>query len=263
METRSAPQECIEAWAEAYVLSQDLAHKLAPPPPPRRFADDPAPVRLAGPGRPPELRVAPKAKRSVRREQLRLPRWRAHILHGFFHHELQAAELMCWAILAFPQTPAAFRRGLLKICRDEIRHMNAYRRAIAALGFAIGEFPVRDWIWTRVRTCATPVQFVALLGLGLEGGNLDHAVRFAARFREVGDEASARVQDVVGREEIGHVRFAGQWFAHWTGGLDFARWCEELPPPLTPELLRGHPLNRDARAAAGLPAEFLDALEKP
>lgn len=192
-----------------------------------------------------------------------MPRWRAHVLHGFLHHELQAAELMCWAILAFPATPARFRFGLLKICHDEIRHLNLYRREIERLGFHVGDFPVRDWIWSRVRTCASPVQFVALLGLGLEGGNLDHATRFAEWFRAADDEAAARVQEVVAREEIGHVRFAAQWFAHWTGGLDFERWHRELPAPLTPALLHGRPINRPARRAAGLPDAFLDALEPP
>lgn len=253
--------DSIDAWARAYVVSDDLAHKLAPPAPPRHFAAQPVPLRLPAPGRPPELRLASKSKRSVRREQIMVPRWRAHVLHGFLHHELQAAELMCWAILAFPDAPARFRFGLLKICRDEIRHLNLYRREVERLGFQVGDFPVRDWFWSRVRTCATPVQFVALLGLGLEGGNLDHAPRFSEWFRAAGDEAAARVQEVVAREEIGHVRFAAQWFAHWTGGLDFARWQQELPAPLTPALLRGRPINRTARRAAGLTDAFLDALE--
>lgn len=250
----------VEAWALRYVTTTDLAHKIDPGAPPTTFAAGAAPLRLSAPGRPRQLTVAGKSKRSITRAQLALPRWRAHLLHTFWHHELQAAELMCWALLAFADAPFAFRRGLLAIGRDEIRHMRLYQTEIERLGHRLGEFPVRDWFWQRVASCATPTQFVALMGLGFEGGNLDHAERFAAWFTAAGDAGAARTQTLVGREEIRHVRFAAAWFRRFTGGLEFARWVAELPAPLSPKLLRGLPLNRPARIRAGMPPAFLDAL---
>ena len=71
----------------------------------------------------------------------------------------------------------------------------------------IGQFPVRDWFWERVPRCADAASFVATMGLGIESANLEHSASFAARFREAGDEEGARLQERVGREEIGHVRF--------------------------------------------------------
>jgi uncharacterized ferritin-like protein (DUF455 family) len=262
-----APAASVEAWALRFITTAELGEKLAPAPCPGKFAGELggsaiAPLRVAAPGRPPELSVVGKAKRSLGRDKMQQPRWRAQVLHTFLHHELQAAELMCWAILAFPDTPLAFRRGLLKICGDELRHLQIYQRQVERLGHRVGDFAVRDWFWQRVASCATPVQFVALMGIGLEGGNLDHAARFAQWFADAGDPEAAHAQEVVGREEIGHVEFAARWFTHWTGGLDFARWASELPPPLSPTLLRGQPLNRDARARAGLPDAFLDALAR-
>ena len=100
-----------------------------------------------------------------------------------------------------------------------------------------------------------------VMGLGFEGGNLEHTRRYAGWFREVGDEEGAAIQERIGREEIAHVRFAARWFATWKGALDFDAWVEELPPPLSPMVLRGKPLDRAARAAAGLDEAFLDALE--
>jgi len=35
--------------------------------------------------------------------------------HALANHELQAIELFAWAVLAFPDTPIAFRRGLIAI----------------------------------------------------------------------------------------------------------------------------------------------------
>jgi uncharacterized ferritin-like protein (DUF455 family) len=177
------------------------------------------------------------------------------------HHELQAAELMCWAFLRFPDAPAEFRRGLLGICLDEVRHMNLYAGHIEALGAHVGDFPVRDWFWERVPRVESPAAFVAFMGMGLEAGNLEHAGRFAERFRAVGDEAGAVVQDRVGAEEVAHVRFAVRWFQEFTGGCDFESWRAHLPPPISPVLLRGLPLDKPRRRRAGMDDGFLDALE--
>src|SRR5690606_31833324 len=103
------------------------------------------------------------------------PRARARLLHTFWFHELQAAELMCWALLKFPESEPAFREGLLRIWRDEVRHMGLYQAHIESLGFRLGDFEVRDWFWHRVPTCHNPTMFVALLGMGLEAANLEHA----------------------------------------------------------------------------------------
>lgn len=248
----------IERWAWDYVTSTSLAAKIAPPPVPARWEHAARAVRVVGPGRPAELEVVAKAKR-VR--ALGSPTNRAKALHTFWHHELQAAELMLWALLAFPETPEEFRRGLVRIALDEIRHMKMYETEILRLGHRIGAFVVRDWFWERIPAVTSPAAFVAVMGLGVESANLEHTVSYAARFREVGDEEGARIQEIVGREEIAHAAFAARWFATFTGGISFDSWRAHLPPPLTPLLMRGRPLHRDARTRAGQPAAFLDALD--
>jgi uncharacterized ferritin-like protein (DUF455 family) len=167
---------------------------------------------------------------------------------------------MCWALLRFPDADPALRRGLLGICQDEIRHMRLYAEHIRALGHELGDFPVRDWFWERVPTCSSPLAFVALVGMGLEGANLEHSASFAAMFRAAGDERGAQVQEQVGAEEIAHVAFATHWFRTMTGGCDFSVWCATLPPPLSPLVLRGQPVHRERRLAAGQSADFIDEL---
>jgi uncharacterized ferritin-like protein (DUF455 family) len=164
-------------------------------------------------------------------------------------------------LCAFPATEEAFRRGLLRVFADEVRHMRMYRDYLERHGVAFGDFPVRDWFWQRVPRCASAVQFVALLGLGLEGGNLDHAERFADWFDAAGDAEGAALQRAVGADEVGHVAFAGRWFRAWTGGLDFDRWVAELPAPLSPTMLRGALLNSRDRRRAGFPTKFLERLD--
>lgn len=250
----------VESWAEHYVLSTDLGVKMSPPAVPRSFASAREPRRLERPGRPPVFRLAGRRERTPKLGALKEPHYRARVLHAFFHHELQAAELMCWALLAFTDAELEFRKGLLGICLDEIRHLNLYREHIEALGSSIGAFGIRDWFWKRVPQCPDKIAFVAMMGMGFEGANLEHARTFAHRFRAAGDEAGALVQERIAREEVAHVAFATRWFTRWTGGCDFDVWVSHLPPPLSPMVLRGEPLSLAARRRAGMPEAFLAAL---
>jgi len=256
----SPPPGTVEAWCWELVLGSDLARKLAPPPVPGAWEPDAPPRRARAPGRPRELVRLARSPRTPR--SLAAPRARAALVHTFLHHELQAAELFAWALLAFPATPREFRAGLLRLCREELAHLALYARLLRARGFAVGDFPVRDWFWERVAGVADELEFVALMGLGLEGANLEHSARFARAFRAAGDEAGARVLERVEKDEVAHVAFARRWFERWTGApLEYERWCRALPAPLTPAVLRGRPLNRAARARAGFDEAFLARLE--
>jgi uncharacterized ferritin-like protein (DUF455 family) len=96
--------------------------------------------------------------------------------------------------------------------------------------------------------------------MGLEGANLDHTARFSGWLRAVGDHRGAELQEQVGREEIAHVRFATRWFRDWVGDVSFESWRAELPPPLSPLLMRGKTIQRTSRLKAEFPLEFIDEL---
>ena len=141
MHRASAPAHgTVERWAWDYVRTTSLSAKLAPAPPPSAWEDAPAPRRVDAPGRPPELCVTDRADKT---RGLAAPSGRARALHTFLHHELQAAELMAWAILAFPGAPRAFREGLLRIALDETRHMRMYAEQIERLETKQAEY--REW----------------------------------------------------------------------------------------------------------------------
>lgn len=255
------PSGSLQAWALRLIEERSLAAKLDPPPAPAELAADVPALRVAAPGRAPELEVLARAEKAPRPGALVQPEARARLLHTFAHHEVQAAELFAWALLAFPETEQEFRLGLVTLIGDELRHARLYLDEVERLGWSYGDFPVRDWFWQRFVACRTPLQFLALMGLGVEAGNLDHAELWAQRFEEVGDSSGARAQRQVGREEIAHVRFAAHWFERWTGELSFERWRTELPAPLTPLVMRGKQLHRAARLAAGVDEAFLEEYE--
>jgi len=252
------PEGSVERWAWEFIRSTRLADKLAPPPPPADWSHPSHPYLLAKPGRPAELIAREKKKKTPK---VQLPDRRAEILHTFLHHELQAAELMAWAILAFPSTPAAFRRGLLSLCRDEIRHLQLYEEHLQTLGHPFGSFPVNDWFWKRVPADhPTPAHFVARLGIAFEGANLDHGARYTAAFAAAGDQRAADIQAQIVEEEVPHTAFALHWFEVFTGDVAFDKWRTYLPDPISPAMARGTPLNVEARLRAGYSAEFLEAL---
>jgi uncharacterized ferritin-like protein (DUF455 family) len=251
----------LERWAFDYVTTTSLEEKLHPGPPPADRDRDLGALRIAAPGRPPILRTTTRRQKTPGPEAIRDPKRRAELLHVFAHHELQAAELFAWTILAFPESPDAFLRGLAAIVRDEARHLGMYAEHLARLGHPFGSFPVRDWFWERVPSVRTATELVALMGLGFEGANLDHTSRFGALFRAVGDDEAARLTDVIGHEEIPHVRFAARWFRTFTGALDFESFRRALPPPLSPLVLRGRPIDRARRLDAGMPLAMIETLD--
>lgn len=258
--------ETIEDWAVSYVLETDFAAKLAPAAPPSRFAQAFAPPSDLRPGRGAAFRVADHGLKSTGKSALRSPIARARLIHTFLHHELQAAELMAWAIVAFPGSPELLRRGLLGILLDEVRHMNLYADLLRERGFELGSFEVRDWFWERVPNVTSIESFLATMGLGFEGANLDHAPSFAGRFRAAGDDRAADVEDRIGREEVPHVRFALHWFTELSRDLKdgltlFEAFSRALPEPLSPLLMRGKSINRAMRKRAGLDDAFLKSLE--
>jgi uncharacterized ferritin-like protein (DUF455 family) len=252
----------VELWAWDYIHSDDLQYKLDPPGAPAIWEDSGEIHRLERPGRPSDLQVVAKASKAPRRGALQQPRRRAELIHTFLHHEMQAAELMCWALLAFPQTPAAFRRGLLGICGEEISHLQLYRDYLHRAGVAFGDFPVRDWFWARVPRCRNATEFVAVMGMGFEAGNLDHISRYEEWFTAAGDQDAVAILRTVRQEEVGHVRFAAHWFRTFTGGIDFDTWRQALPAPLSPTLMHGAQINTVDRQLAGFTPEFMELLRR-
>jgi len=252
----------LERWAWDYLSAVELSQKFELAPPPRDLDDTAIERRDARPRRPTALVAARGKAKTPGPDALRAPARRAQIVHTFLHHELQAAELMCWAILAFPRAPARFRRGLANIARDEVRHMGMYAEYLASLGYEFGDFPVRDWFWDRVPAAESAASFVATMGMGFEAANLDHTRRFAERFRTAGDPAAAKLEDTIFEEEVSHVRFALTWFRAFTGTANFEPWVRHLPPPLSPMLMRGNPVERDGRRRAGFSLTFIEELDQ-
>src|SRR5262245_31973095 len=98
----------IRDFARTVVTTEDLVRKLGAPPAGLTDEELGAPLRIERPGRPPELRFQRVEVPSS--EGMPDPAQRPRILHALANHELQAAELFAWALLAFPDAPKEFRQ---------------------------------------------------------------------------------------------------------------------------------------------------------
>ncbi len=187
---------------------------------------------------------------------------RARILHALANHELQAAELFAWALLAFADLPRGFRAGLLAICADEQRHCAAYAARAAALGCRFGDCPVTGHFWNKLERLATPLGFVCTMGLTFENANLDFAAEYADAARAAGDPETAAILDEVQADEVDHVRFAWTWLGKLAPGEAPADvYARVAAFPLGWHRARGTHLDVAARRRAGFDDEFIARLD--
>lgn len=254
----------IRAFAEQVLFAEDLAEKLASP----GVIDDARPGGVgtlpAVPGRPPGLRFAEQHARvpMPRPRELGSPDARGVLLHAFANHELLAMELMALFLLARPDAPPAFRRGLAHILVEEQLHLRLYLERLAAHGLEFGALPVNRFLWDCVAETREIADFTARMGLTFEAANLDHALDWGRALRAAGDEQSAAVLDRVYQDELGHVKHALHWFRRETAGEPdlWESWTARLHLPLNPERARGRELCVEARREAGFDEGFIEAL---
>lgn len=258
----------IHGFARALIEAQTLAGKLVPPP--RGIAggsdhrlDDTEPgpaVRISEPGRPAEIALVPARKTRVPPAAgMADPHQRGRILHALANHELQAAELFAWALLAFPDAPAAFRRGLLAILADEQRHCQLYLDCLAEVGVRFGDHPVTGHFWNKIQSVTTPLHFICTMGLTFENANLDFAGDYMRAAERASDPRTVAALAVVHADEIRHVRFAWTWLQKLKppGQSPWEAYLANIEWPLGPARARGKDLDIDSRIAAGLDDEFI------
>jgi uncharacterized ferritin-like protein (DUF455 family) len=254
----------IRALAEAVLLSADLDAKLSAAAETWTDADPGPAVRHALPARAENLQFAARraAPAMPKFGALIDPAKRALAHHILANHELQALEVMAWVLLAFPDAPPEFRRGMVEIMRDEQRHTRMHVERAERLGLHFGDRPVNCYIWVKAQAFRAPLEYVCGLPLMFEGRNLDHTLEFADAFDRASDARSAALMRTIHRDEIRHVAFGYEWLTklkppHLT---EWEAFSQNLHWPLRPAKARGTQYQREARLAAGMSPEFVDRL---
>ncbi|HEY4591369.1 MAG TPA: DUF455 family protein [Thermoanaerobaculia bacterium] len=253
----------VRDFALAVVTTEDLVRKLGAPPAGLTDEELGSPLRIELPGRPPELRFQRRIEVPPS-EGMPDPAQRSRILHALANHELQAAELFAWALLAFPDAPKEFRQGLLRILADEQRHTRMYIARVEDAGARFGDYPVNGYFWSKIESITTPLRFLCAMSLTFENANLDHTQEYEEAARRAGDAKTAAVIERVHLDEIEHVRFGWTWLQIFKKEDESAwdAYRANLTWPLRPAKARGRTFHREGREAAGLDAEFIRRLEE-
>lgn len=222
------------------------------------------PTRPGRPGRPELVPPNRMKKRSIVSE-----RGRFALLHAIAHIELNAMDL-AWDIVGrfgidsktSPRMPHSFFDGWVRVAFEEAKHFSLLRERLGELGGTYGDLPAHDGLWEAAQeTGHSLVARLAVVPLILEARGLDISPSLLEQMRDVGDEESAAIFEIIYRDEIGHVAVGAKWFRYL---------CHRqgLRPEKTfQELVRKHfrgalkpPFNDLARARAGLTPGFYRAL---
>ena len=215
---------------------------------------------IAMPGRPARPRLV--HGRDLPRRGFGTDAGRAAFVHAVAHIEFNAIDLAWDAVYRFRGLPDAYYADWVGVAADEARHFQLLRTRLQALGHAYGDFDAHNGLWEMAeKTAGDGLARMALVPRVLEARGLDVTPGMIVKLRQVGDEATAAILEVILREEVAHVAAGSRWF-RWhceRAGLDPHATFRELLRVHAREVLHG-PFNLEARAAAGFDPEELEAL---
>jgi uncharacterized ferritin-like protein (DUF455 family) len=255
----------LREWAIRILSADTLEEKLFIP---DAFTDNMpgTPLLFSEPVRPPGMQF----KRHTSREKLppfhehRHPDKRAVCLHRFAGHELLAVEIMAHALIAFPDAPKHFRRGVAGTLCEEQEHVRLYVERMQAMGLHFGDLPLYRHFWAHVPHLTCPIRYVSVMSLTFEMANLDFAPMYGKSFAGAGDKASAALMQSILKDEIKHVAFGVKWLKKLKkdGESQWDAWEQSLPPLMTPARAKGFILHEDPRRKAGVSEEWIQKLKK-
>ncbi|EJD40842.1 DUF455-domain-containing protein [Auricularia subglabra TFB-10046 SS5] len=202
---------------------------------------------------------------------------RIAILHALANIEQWAIDL-AWDIIArfgprHKELPMAFYSDFTKVALDESKHFSLLAARLLQLGSHYGALTVHAGLWDSAWETRDSLQArLSIIHLVHEARGLDVNPVTIAKFRNAGDDESARVLNIIHCDEVTHVTAGHRWFtfccARGLGGEGNA----SVPAPCDPvatfrEAVRRHfagalkgPFNVADRARAGLSTPFYENL---
>jgi uncharacterized ferritin-like protein (DUF455 family) len=221
--------------------------------------DPEPPLRPGRPEKPELISPGKMKKRSLHTEKGRIA-----LLHAICHIELNAVDLALDIVARFADQPVprSFFDGWMQVAFEEAKHFGMVRNRLRELDADYGDLPAHDGLWEAAHHTRNDLTArLAVVPLILEARGLDVTPSMRDKLRELGDEASAAIFDVIYNDEKGHVAIGAKWFR-------FLCAREKKDPAAAFQTLvranfRGGlkaPFNDLARAEAGLTPGFYRAL---
>jgi uncharacterized ferritin-like protein (DUF455 family) len=221
--------------------------------------DPPVPVRPGRPEKPDLISPGKMKKRSLHTQAGRIA-----LLHAICHIELNAVDLALDIVARFADQPVprSFFDGWMMVAFEEAKHFSMVRARLMELDADYGDLPAHDGLWEAAHhTRNSLTARLAVVPLILEARGLDVTPSMRDKLRELGDEESAGIFDVIYDDEKGHVAVGAKWFRFLC-----AREKKD-PAAAFQSLVRANfrgglkaPFNDLARAEAGLTPGFYRSL---
>lgn len=250
-------------WATQILSSDRLEDKLLSP---DNLTDEKrgSPLLWKEPARSPSMQFQKHKSRDKlpKAPELHHSDKRAICLHRFAGHELLAVEIMAYALLAFPDAPSSFRKGVAHTLKEEQDHVRRYQKRMEELGLKFGDLPLYRHFWAYVPHLTTPLKYVTMMSLTFEMANLDFAPYYGTLFANNGDSASADLMKGIFKDEIAHVSFGCRWLKRLKDPAlsNWEAWTNALPSLLPPSRAKGPEFNPDPRRLAGIDEEWVSQL---
>lgn len=256
----------IREWAISILAADNMVEKLAHP---GLLTDDQPGSALIWkePVRPPGMSFSKISKDD------KLPSLQEHsdaekraiCLHRFAGHELLAVEIMAFTLLAFPDAPKTFRRGLAHTLKEEQEHVRLYMKRMEGFNIKFGDLPLYRHFWKHTPNINSPMDYVCMMSLTFEMANLDFAPMYGKSFARHGDAESAQLMARILQDEINHVGFGWNWLKRLKNQEknEWDAWESVLASTklLTPKRAKGFNVNESSRQEAGIPQEWIDKLK--
>jgi uncharacterized ferritin-like protein (DUF455 family) len=191
--------------------------------------------------------------RLVGRRSMATVEGRAMLVHALAHIEFNAVNLALDAVWRFPGMPHAYYTDWLRVAGEEASHFEMLAAHLRALGWSYGDFAGHDSLWEMVaKTSGDVLARMALVPRTMEARGLDAIPPLRAKLAQAGDEAAARILDVLLREEVGHVEIGNRWYLFLCEqrGLEPVSTYDALTVRYKAPVLKG-PFNVEARRMAG------------
>lgn len=189
---------------------------------------------------------------------------RARLIHAIVHIEFSAINLALDHAARFPGMPCEYYADWIGVADEEAEHFTLLRARLRELGHDYGDFPAHAGLWEMAEKTAHDVLArMALVPRLLEARGLDATPPIQARLEAAGDIESARLLDIILRDEIGHVGLGDRWFRKLcaVAGRDpessFREFLSQYQAPWPQS-----PMNTAARLAAGFSAAELAELAR-
>lgn len=208
-----------------------------------------------------EIQISSKQIKFPKKGKLACNSKKALTLHFFANHELLAIELFAWAILSFNLTEST-EKTIIKTIKEEQKHLKLYINRIEDFGHKFGEYPLNAFLWNTITKSNSFEKFYAIMALTFEQANLDFMKFYMTIFKDLGDDKTFNILNIVYLDEIKHVA-RGVSFLNIKKGNEelWDYYTNLLPEKITPARAKGNVFDEEGRKSSGLDNNYISSLK--